>query len=69
MEYVDDGDSEAEVLGPVQESHQILQDATSQSDQPADLPPSHHRSRGSYYTTVTYTSYDDIVVQSASWTY
>ena len=36
MEYVDDGDSESEVLGPVQESHQILQDTTSQSDQPAD---------------------------------
>ena len=66
MEYVDDGASESEVLGPVQESHQILQDTTSQSDQPADPPPLHH-SRGSYYTTMTVymyilTSYDGFVI-------
>ena len=48
MEYTDDGDSESEVLGPVQESHQILDSDTthdqSESNEPADLPPSHERS-------------------------
>ena len=43
MEYIDDGDSESEVLGPVQESQQTLQDPSSESDEPEELPPSHHR--------------------------
>ena len=35
MEYTDDGDSESELLGPVQESQRTL-DRTSESD---ELPP------------------------------
>ena len=74
MEFVDDGDSESEVLGPVQESHQILQDATSHNQ--ISLQTFHHHTTEAEVATTllwlhifTYTSYDDIVVKSASWTY
>ena len=40
MDYTDDGDSESEVLGPVQESQQTLHDPTSDSE-PPELPPSY----------------------------
>ena len=41
MEYTDDGDSELEVLGPVQESQQTFNDPTSDTDEPAEFPPSY----------------------------
>ena len=39
MDYIDDGDSESELLGPVQES-QGRMDRTSESHDRAQLPPS-----------------------------
>ena len=40
MEYTDDGDSESEVLGPIQESqHAGLENANVESDE--ELTPSH----------------------------
>ena len=43
MEYTDDGDSESELLGPVQESlSQQVQDNSSEQDEPpGELPPSY----------------------------
>ena len=40
MEYTDDGDSESELLGPIQESQQV-EDPSYEPDVPAELPPSY----------------------------
>ena len=43
MDYADGGDSESELLGAIQESQRTLEDPTSETDEPADLPLSYER--------------------------